>query len=319
MKRFITAQQSHNQELTLRRSTRLTDKFQKLPDELTTKIFSKLEDDPKTLIRCSAVSKKWASFVFKTAHLSFIFSCTPERSRFFPSSKLHNHISSSAIPAIMNAFSNLESIQIKLCRCPSRTPQPPCCQNITKMNVVWTSDDSQADTCMAFDVGLLSTIEGAKLSHRLSGEKKFATLLSSSVMDFYWTMLDHRPKSLRRVVIMSAKMDPEGFRSGGKVFIRYEQLSKLRDSVSNSRVNESWLEDPQNVVYWHKKHTDKEHLLQEQVWLVYHWQFILANRKFTLKDLNLKKADLREVLDGLDAAAAGGDNGTGKRRFQYQQ
>jgi phosphoribosyl-ATP pyrophosphohydrolase len=187
------------------------------------------------------------------------------------------------------------------------------------MNVVWTGDDSQADTCMAFDVGLLSTIEGAKLSHRLSGEKKFATLLSSSVMDFYWTMLDHRPKSLRRVVIMSAKMDPEGFRSGGKVFIRYEQLSKLRDSVSNSRVNESWLEDPQNVVYWHKKHTDKEHLLQEQVWLVYHWQFILANRKFTLKDLNLKKADLREVLDGLDAAAAGGDNGTGKRRFQSQQ
>ena len=182
---------------------------------------------------------------------------------------------------------------------------------------MWTGDDSQADTCLGFDVGLLSTIEGTKLSHALSEGKKLATLLSSSVMDFYWTMLEHRPKTLRRVVIMSAKM--EGFRSGGKVFIRYEQFSKLRDSVSKSRVNERWLEDPQNVVYWHRKNTDREHLLQEQVWLVYHWQFILANRKFTMKDLSLKRDDMVELLDGLDAGATGSDNGTGKRRSQYQQ
>ncbi|KAJ6307370.1 hypothetical protein OIU76_017209 [Salix suchowensis] len=130
-------------------------------------------------------------------------------------------------------------------------------------------------------------------------------------------MIEHRPKTLRRVVIMSAKK--KGFRSGGKVFIRYEQFSKLRDSVSKSRVNERWLEDPQNVVYWHRKNTDREHLLQEQVWLVYHWQFILANRKFTTKDLSLKKDDVVELLDGLDAGAAGSDNGTEKRRSQYQQ
>lgn len=115
MKRFITAQQSHNQELTLRRSTRLTDKFQKLPDELTTKIFSKLEDEPKTLIRCTAVCKNWASFVSETVNLSLRFSSLGNEGLSIPCSKLHYHIPQSAIPSIMNVFANLESFEIKLC------------------------------------------------------------------------------------------------------------------------------------------------------------------------------------------------------------
>jgi len=74
MKRSNATQQSQNQDFPLRRSARLADKFTNLPDELTTKIFSKMEDDPKTLIRCSVVSKKWASFVSKIVNLTLRFS-----------------------------------------------------------------------------------------------------------------------------------------------------------------------------------------------------------------------------------------------------
>jgi hypothetical protein len=85
-------QQSHNQEITL------TNKFQKLPDKLTTKIFSKLEDEPKTLIRCTAVCKNWASFVSETVNLSLRFSSLRNEGLSIPCSKLHYH----AHPTICN-------------------------------------------------------------------------------------------------------------------------------------------------------------------------------------------------------------------------
>ena len=44
MKRSKATQQSQNQDFPLRRSARLADKFTNLPDELITKIFSKMED-----------------------------------------------------------------------------------------------------------------------------------------------------------------------------------------------------------------------------------------------------------------------------------
>ncbi|KAJ6341017.1 hypothetical protein OIU78_009236 [Salix suchowensis] len=150
-----SSQQSQNQHFPLRRSARLADKFLSVPDELTTKIFSKLEDDPKTLIRCSAVSKKWASFVSKTVNLTLRFSRTGES---LPCSKRHHHVPLLAIPSIMKVFANLESLKIKLCRFPSPTPQP-CCQNFTKMKVDWDGDDYHTYTCSAYEVGMLSTMK----------------------------------------------------------------------------------------------------------------------------------------------------------------
>jgi hypothetical protein len=313
MKRSKSTQQSQNQLFPLRRSARLADKFQKLPDELTIKIFSKMEDDPKTLIRCSAVSKTWSSFVSKTVNLTLRFLSTGEKGHSLPCSKRHHHIPLPAIPAIMKVFANLESLKIKLCRFPSPTAQP-CCQNFTKMKVDWEGDDYHTYTCTAYEVGLLSTIKGAMLFHDFS-KSTFAAIQGFPVTYFYWRMLDHRPKTLRRMVIMSSKM--EGFRSGGKVFMRYEQLPNLRDSVSNLRVNESWLEDPQNVVHWHKNHSDKEHFLHEQVWLLYEWQYFVTNRELDMKEMIVKETDYTELLDGLDYDG-GGDQIRKHRSDEYR-
>jgi hypothetical protein len=133
-----TTQQSHNQEITL------TNKFQKLPDKLTTKIFSKLEDEPKTLTRCTAVCKNWASFVSETVNLSLRFSSLGNEGHSIPCSKLHYHIPQYAIPSIMNVFANLESFEIKLCNYPSQTSHPSYRQNITKMKVKWDGNVDQA-------------------------------------------------------------------------------------------------------------------------------------------------------------------------------
>ncbi|CAK7339381.1 unnamed protein product [Dovyalis caffra] len=289
MKRSKSTPESQNQNLTLRKSERLEDKFMKLPEEVIPKIFSKLEDDPKTLIRCSAVSTNWASFVSKTVHLSLRFF---RRRYFYACSRVHYHMPSSAIPAIMKLFANLESLEIKICHPMS---QPPFYENITRMTVKWTEDACQSDTCVAFEVGSLTTIEGAMQSH-VFNKQKLATIKSSLVMDFYWKMLDHRPKTLRSLVIRSAKIYALG---SGKVFMKNAQLPKLRDSVSKSQVNESWLEDPKNVVYWHKDHMDKERLLQEMVWLVYGSHFSVTTKGLKKNKLVVTETHVEELLDGV--------------------
>ncbi|CAK7339376.1 unnamed protein product [Dovyalis caffra] len=315
-----STEESNKQDVKLRKSEILADKITKLPAELTTKIFSKMEDDPKTLIRCSAVCKNWGYFVSKTVNLSLRFLSTGEKGESLPCSKRHYHIPVAAIPSIMKVFANLESLKIKLCRFPSATSQPPCCQNFNQIKVEWDGDDYHTYTCTAFEVGLLSSsIKGAVLFHDFS-RNNFATIHSFSVTYFYWKMLDHRPKTLSSMVIMSSKM--ERSRSGGKVFLKYEQLPNLRDSVSNSKVNKSWLEDPQHVVHWHKNHSAKNHLLQEQVWLVYEWKYFVANKELDQKELDekelsAKKTDFTELLDGLDYDA-GGDR-IRKRRTPCRQ
>ncbi|KAG6791065.1 hypothetical protein POTOM_000175 [Populus tomentosa] len=289
MKRSKATQQSQNQDFPLRRSARLADKFTNLPDELTSKIFSKMEDDPKTLIRCSVVSKKWASFVSKIVNLTLRFS---RNGHFLACSEHHYHTPLSSLPAIMKVFANLESIEVKVCHPAS---EPPAYGNITKMTVTWEGYVSQTDTCVAFEVGTLSTIEGAMLSHDFD-EEKLATLKSSLVIDFYWRMIAHRPKKLKTLVIMSAKNYGVG---SGKVLITIAQVSKLHDSISNSRVNESWLEDPQNIVYWHKNNSDKENLIQEQVWLVYRSKFFVTNNGLH-HEIIVREKNAKELLDGLD-------------------
>jgi len=290
----------------------LSDELVNLPEELSTIIFSKMEDDPKTLIRCFLVSKNWASLVSKTVNLSIRMSCTGENADSLPCATLHNHIPLSAIPGIMKLFANLESLEIKLCHCPSPTPETPCYQHVTKVKAEWAGDDSKTYTCTANEVGLLSTIQGPLVSLELE-EEKFDTVENSSALDLYWIVLYYRPETMRSLVIMSAKMDE--LRSEGKVFISYDQLSEFPDSISSLSVNKSWLENPKNVVYWHKNQRRKKRSLREKVWLFYQWQSLISNEVQNMKDLIETKADLMKLLDGV----ADGDNGNGKPRSQFRK
>ncbi|KAL9370122.1 hypothetical protein Peur_041321 [Populus x canadensis] len=304
--------QNQNQDIMLRRSAMLSDELVNLPEELSTIIFSKMEDDPKTLIRCFLVSKNWASLVSKTVNLSIRMSCTGENADSLPCATLHNHIPLSAIPVIMKLFANLESLEIKLCHCPSPTPETPCYQHVTKVKAEWAGDDSKTYTCTANEVGLLSTIQGPLVSLELE-EEKFDTVENSSALDLYWIVLYYRPETMRSLVIMSAKMDE--LRSEGKVFISYDQLSEFPDSISSLSVNKSWLENPKNVVYWHKNQRRKKRSLREKVWLFYQWQSLISNEGQNMKDLIETKADLMKLLDGV----ADGDNGNGKPRSQFRK
>ncbi|KAG6787689.1 hypothetical protein POTOM_003732 [Populus tomentosa] len=304
--------QNQNQDIMLRRSAMLSDELVNLPDELSTIIFSKMEDDPKTLIRCFLVCKNWASFVSKTVNLSIRMSCTGENADSLPCATLHNHSPSSAIPGIMKLFANLESLEIKLCHCPSPTPETPCYQHVTKVKAEWAGDDSKTYTCTANEVGLLSTIQGPLVSLELEGEK-FDTMENSSALDLYWAVLYYRPETMRNLVIMSVKMDE--LRSEGKIFISYDQLSEFPDSISSLSVDKSWLENPENVVYWHKNQRRKKRSLREKVWLFYQWQSLISNEVQNMKDLIETKADLMKLLDGV----ADGDNGNGKPRSQFRK
>jgi hypothetical protein len=304
--------QNQNQDIMLRGSAMLSDELVNLPDELSTIIFSKMEDDPKTLIRCFLACKNWASLVSKTVNLSIRMSCTGENADSLPCATLHNHIPSSAIPGIMKLFANLVSLEIKLCHCPSPSPETPCYQHVTKVKAEWAGDDSKTYTCTANEVGLLSTIQGPLVSLELE-EEKFDTVENSSALDLYWTVLYYRPETMRSLVIMSAKMDE--LRSEGKVFISYDQLSEFPDSISSLSVNKSWLENPKNVVYWHKNQRRKKRSLREKVWLFYQWQSLISNEGQNMKDLIETKADLMKLLDGV----ADGDNGNGKPRSQFRK
>jgi hypothetical protein len=212
----------------------------------------------------------------------------------------------------MKLFANLVSLEIKLCHCPSPSPETPCYQHVTKVKAEWAGDDSKTYTCTANEVGLLSTIQGPLVSLELE-EEKFDTVENSSALDLYWTVLYYRPETMRSLVIMSAKMDE--LRSEGKVFISYDQLSEFPDSISSLSVNKSWLENPKNVVYWHKNQRRKKRSLREKVWLFYQWQSLISNEGQNMKDLIETKADLMKLLDGV----ADGDNGNRKPRSQFRK
>ncbi|CAK7339378.1 unnamed protein product [Dovyalis caffra] len=307
MFRYNLIQRSQNQDFLLRRSEILSDCVIDLPKEITTIIFSKMEDDPKTLTRCYAVSKNWASVVSQTVNLSFRMSCTGDKGHSIPCSELHYHVPVSAIPGMMRLFANLESVEIKLCHCPSRTPYPACNQHVTKVKAEWAVDHaSQTYTCTANEVGLLSTVKGPMVALELD-EENFDTVENSPAMELYWRMLCCRPDTLRSLSIVSAKT--VDFNSEGKIFISYDQLSNFPDSILELRVNKSWLEDPKNVVYWHKDQRNKEHSLREKVWLFYQWHSLISEKQKNVNDLTEKKEDLMKLLDELDD---GDDKGTKK-------
>nr|XP_034925298.1 uncharacterized protein LOC118056958 isoform X2 [Populus alba] len=104
MRRSKSAKLSHNPNITVRRSERLADNFKKLPDDLIIKILFKIQDDTKTLIRCSTVCKNLHSLVSKIDTVSLKFLCPNEGDDdddVLLCSQSHHHIPQVAFPALM--------------------------------------------------------------------------------------------------------------------------------------------------------------------------------------------------------------------------
>ncbi|CAK7339372.1 unnamed protein product [Dovyalis caffra] len=269
MRRPRKTQKPHNQEFELRRSPRLADKFQKLPDDLILAIFSKFQDDAKTLIRCSSVCKNWASLV-PELHTLFLRFFTPVGDDDFPPCfQYHHHIPKSAIPALMKLFANLKSLEVKLCF------SQPSNDYIRLKEMVLCSDVHryESSTLITSEVGLLTSSNGAALSLQLNLTRN--STQDNSFLEFYMSISDNKPKSLTSLEIMTAKK--QGFGSGGMVFMTDEQISRLKDSISKSRLNQSWLENLENVVCWLKNAPRNQNSLREQVLIVYKWDFIVTD------------------------------------------
>lgn len=262
--------QHKDQDLTLRRSARLADKFKKLPEELILKILSKIRQDPKTLIRCSSVSKNLHSLISKFDSISLRLSYPDEYYASLPCFHSHHHIPQAVVPGIIRVFSNLKFLQLNLCPCPSPSSEDG---EMSRLMFLRHNDDDDYMNCeitVAFEVGFLS-------GTRTSGDlplKLRPQIVNTGVVEMNLlivnTILQHCPKTLRSLVISSAKMQGSG--SKGEVFVRQEVMGKLADVVSSLRGYESWvkwLNDPRNVAYWLKNPLNDEHrCLREIMWAV---------------------------------------------------
>ncbi|KAJ7009307.1 hypothetical protein NC653_000080 [Populus alba x Populus x berolinensis] len=62
------------------------------------------------------------------------------------------------------------------------------------------------------------------------------------------------------------------YRSEGNVFMESEQVARFRALSSKTRVDESWLKDPQNLVCWLENHEENKHQLAEKLWLIHKWK-----------------------------------------------
>ncbi|CAK7339371.1 unnamed protein product [Dovyalis caffra] len=287
-------------------------RFIRLPDELIVTILKKIRD-PKTLICCSSVCKRLQCLVSEVDTISLRFSYPGEAGGYLPCWKSHYHVPQSAIPALMKVFANLISLEIRLCLCPSLllSYYGLARKHAFKfqLKAVDMNDNMHTHVCMAFEVGLLSTDDEGILSpaYLLNIEKVKNPLMLS----FFLAILCHRPKSLRSVEILSAgilgvrskdrcRSEPKvGYRSGGNVFMESEQLDKLRCLIWNTRMNKSWLKNPQNLVCWLKKHDEDEHWLGEKLWLIHKWE----GERCDMNRSIVKERDVEELLCAFDEEA----------------
>ncbi|CAK7339366.1 unnamed protein product [Dovyalis caffra] len=250
----------YNQEITWRTE---------LPDELVFSILSKIHNT-KTLIRCYSVSKNIASFVSTIDTISV--RVTHRNNDSLPCPQ-HDHFPEGAIPGLMKVFANMKSLKIRLCQCCS-PPSPAT----FRAEVVFANDYYfHNNWCLAHEVGSLSrttTDEFAALSFELNHQAigretklvaDMAIWVKRTFCTFYNKIFQYQPKTLSSWVTSLAPQ--KGFGSAEKVFMQKEQLDKFNISVSNSRVNENWLKNPQNVTYW-LKNPSNENWLEEKVWLV---------------------------------------------------
>ncbi|KAI5554626.1 hypothetical protein BDE02_19G027000 [Populus trichocarpa] len=303
MRRSKSAKQSHNPNITVRRSERLADNFKKLPDDLILKILFKIQDDTKTLIRCSTVCKNLHSLVSKIDTVSLKFLCPNEGDDddddddyVLLCSQSHHHIPQVAFPALMKVFANLNFLEIKLCSFPSSSNL-----HVSRLNcMIGDCDSIHCELIFAIQVGVLSSTRRSRnIPLKLNG--KFDTSFAETMMFFLKKMVPHWPKTLKKVVILSANMQGSGSR--GKVFIGEEELDNFVDLISTSMVYESWLNwlnNPKNVTYWRKDAQNDEHSwLRENVWILYGLGFPWVKDRVTT-DIVVMESVVKELLGAFE-------------------
>ncbi|CAK7339374.1 unnamed protein product [Dovyalis caffra] len=265
------------------------DAFQEFSDDLIVTIFSKIQDDPKTLIRCSSVSNYWASLASKltTSSLRFFVplegddDADEEHSPCFQS---HHHTPTLAIPALMRVFENLESLEIKICF------SQPCEHHSFRLKTTLAVSVPLEDKLLPDDD--TPTVLEAEFSQ--------GSTHIGSFLDFYTLMFKNRPKTLKTLVMMGTKI--EGLGSGGMVFMTKEQILKYYGLSSKPRVNESWLENPENVVCWLNNPLQDEHWFTEKVWVVYQRELKTkySDELNSVYKLIPEEIDVKNLLGGLD-------------------
>lgn len=290
-----------------RRISDASDRFIQLPDELIITILKKT-GDPKTLLRCCLVCKHLQSLVSKVDAVSLRFSYPGEAGDYLPCWKSHYHIPLSAIPAIMKVFAYMKSLKIKLCLCPSLLT----CYGVHrghafkyKLKAEDMNDKMHTHLCMAIEVGPLSSDNRGMLSHKQDWfdiEKDKNPLM----MSFFLVILSHRPKTLSSVVILSTGIERHGLKRKvrhrtevGKVFMESEQMARFFSLISNTKVNKSWLKNPQNLVCWIKKDEQNNHRVREMLWLVHKWE----GERCNVKKSSIKERDVQELLGAFDEDA----------------
>ncbi|CAK7339370.1 unnamed protein product [Dovyalis caffra] len=273
--------------------------------------------DAKTLIRCSSVCKHLQCLVPKVDTVSLRFSYPGEPGEYLPCWKSHYHIPQSEIPAIMKLFANLKFLEINLCLCRALLPciyGEPCRHGfMLLLKSVNMNDKMHTHMCAAFQLGsLLSDDEG--ILSRDSDVMLIGQVKSSLMLSFFLVILCHQPKTLRSMVILSAgilgnglegkvECRPEGkvwCRSEGNLFMESQHLARFRALSSETRVNKSWLEDPENLVCWLKKHEENEHRLEEKLWLIRKWE----GERCSMNKTIVKDSDVEELVRAFD-----GDDG----------
>ncbi|KAL3609189.1 hypothetical protein D5086_000209 [Populus alba] len=246
-------------------------RFIQLPDELIVSILKKT-GDPKTLVCCSAVCKHLQYLVSKVDSVSLRFSYPGTAGDYLPCWRSHHHIPQTAIPGLMKVFANMISLKIELCLCPSLVPLYSGIARTHgfkfQLKAMDMNDEMHTQMCMAFEVGLLSS-DGEGMLLPEAEALDILNVKNPLMLSFFLVLLCYRPKLLRSVVILSAGLlgygleryiprQKELYRSGGNVFMESGQLAKFRTLNSSERLNRSWLENPQNLICWLKKHEENK-------------------------------------------------------------
>ena len=164
------------------------------------------------------------------------------------------------------------------------------------------NDEMHTQVCMAFEVGLLSSDDEGMLLPE-SEALDILNVKNPLMLSFFLVILSHRPETLSSVVILSTGIERHGLRrkvryrtEEGKVFMESEQMTRFFTLISNTKVNKSWLKNPQNLVCWIKKDEQNNHRVREMLWLVHKWE----GERCNVKKSSIKERDVQELLGAFD-------------------
>jgi hypothetical protein len=116
-------------------------------------------------------------------------------------------------------------------------------------------------------------------------------------------MLAHFFNGLCSMAISRGRVKGPGL-SRGNLFMRKDQVFELANLNSHKSACESWIMNPENVLYW-LKDSENENCIREEVWLVGQWESHGTNemweglaRHFDM--LSATERDVKELLVAFD-------------------